>query len=88
MDEKHAKQINKEINDKQLSLINTIQRKTIETQEENIEEMKSLQGRMLDIMEKIKDEVDGLTAVIKDMKPRIEALEKKEAQRAKLRVVK
>jgi len=81
--ENQAKQTNKEKNYEQLSLVNTIQKKTIELQENLIKKMKSHLGRMMDIMKKTKDEIDQFKTITKEMKIRIEALEEKEEQREK-----
>ncbi|HUV59812.1 MAG TPA: hypothetical protein VMW09_06835 [Desulfatiglandales bacterium] len=85
--ENQAKQTNKEKNFEQLSLVNTIQKKTIELQEKLIKKMKSHLGRMMNIMEKSKDEINQLKTITKEMKKRIEVLEEKEAQKEKLRVI-
>jgi len=85
--ENQAKRKNKEKNFEQLSLVNTIQKKTIELQEKLIKKMKSHLGRMMNIMEKSKDEINQLKTITKEMKKRIEALEEKEAQKEKLKVV-
>lgn len=85
--ENQAKQTNKEKNYEHLSLVNKIQKKTIEMQEKLIKKMMSQQRRMINNMEKAKDEIDRLKTITKDMKTRIEALEEKEAQKEKLRVV-
>ena len=85
--ENQAKRKNKEKNFEQLSLVNTIQKKTIELQEKLIKKMKSNLGRMMNIMEKSKDEINQLKTITKEMKKRIEALEEKEAQKEKLKVV-
>jgi len=91
MNKNQAKQINEETNDKQLFLVNAIQRKTIEVQQGNIEATHRVQDRiigniesMVGIMEQMRKDINRIVAVIKDIKLRID----KEAGLTSQRIVK